>query len=401
MGERTAKPGLPPASGRRYPIRVFRDAIEGLPDGVMVVDRAKKALFVNQALEQMVGEDPTRSGHTCCEVFGCHESGTGLENICVTEACLANGPLPELRVQLPAADPGRAVWVKAIPLTSADERVLVRVRTSGQSVDSSQPESRGAVGAELGILVLGRTKLDTVDGPVIGGWLDQRQGQLLKYLVCERHRVVQTEEIADDLWPGAAARGPALVRHHVHGLRNRLEPWRSKRSPSSFVIYVPPGGYALNQDLVSIDADAFETLAARALKATPEDPREGIEGIEALERALAWYRGDLMSELPYAVWTFTERERLRELALRVHRQLGLVLALEGDIEGAYSYLQRAAEMQPFDMDIERELITLALRNGRHSTAMRRYSALRARMLRRFGEEPDFQLSELTHVTSRP
>jgi DNA-binding SARP family transcriptional activator len=397
MGQRFAKPGLPSASGRSYPSRVFRDAIEGLPDGVMVVDRTKKALFVNQALERLVGEDPSRSGHTCCEVFGCRVPGTGLENICVTEECLAEGPLPELRVQLPAAYPGRAVWVQAIPLAGADERVLLRARTSGQPVEGSQPDSR-AVGTQLGILVLGRTKLDTVDGLVTGGWLDQRQGQLLKYLVCERHRAVQIEEIADDLWPGAGARGPSLVRHHVHGLRNRLEPWRPKRSPSSFVIHVPPGGYALNRELVSIDADAFETLAASAVQEAPEDPREGIE---ALERALAWYRGDLMSELPYAVWTFTERERLRDLALRVHRQLGFVLADEGDIEGAYSYLQRAAEMQPFDTDIERELITLALKNGRHSTAMRRYSALRARMLRRFGEEPDFQLSELTQGTRRP
>ena len=101
-----------------------------------------------------------------------------------------------------------------------------------------------------------------------------------------------------------------------------------------------------------------------------------------------------MWELPYEVWTLTERERLRELALRALRTLGRLHAERREPDEAVAYLERAAQMQPFDSDIERELISVALRNGRHSVALRRYAALRVRMLRKFGEEPDFELRDV-------
>ena len=101
-----------------------------------------------------------------------------------------------------------------------------------------------------------------------------------------------------------------------------------------------------------------------------------------------------MAELPYEVWTLVERERLRDLALRALRALGRLLESRGDVDQAAGYLQQAAKMQPFDTDLERELMALAVRSGRRSVAIRRYAALRIRMLRQFGEEPDFDLSDL-------
>jgi DNA-binding SARP family transcriptional activator len=261
---------------------------------------------------------------------------------------------------------------------------------SGRNGDSHL-DGEPAIGPRLGVLTLGRTKLDTPEGPVTGGWLDQRHGHLLKYFVCERHRVLQVEEIAEELWPDAHGRGPSIVRHYIHALRNQLEPWRPKRSPSSFIVLVVPGGYALNRDLVHVDADTFERLVTAGLAAS----REGrADAVETLERALTWYRGELMSELPYEVWTLTERERLRDLALRALRHLGRVLAERGQLDEAFGYLERAAQMQPFDTDIERDLIALAVQNGRLSVALRRYEALRIRMLRKFGEEPGFDLQDL-------
>ena len=57
-------------------------------------------------------------------------------------------------------------------------------------------------------------------------------------------------------------------------------------------------------------------------------------------------------------------------------------------------LRRLADSQPFDSDVQRELIVLHIKRGRRTEAMRRYSELRKRLQREFGEEPDFQLADL-------
>jgi DNA-binding SARP family transcriptional activator len=51
-------------------------------------------------------------------------------------------------------------------------------------------------------------------------------------------------------------------------------------------------------------------------------------------------------------------------------------------------------MEPLDSDVQRTLIEVCLRRGRRSEAIRRYGVLRQRMLRSFGQEPDFELSEI-------
>ncbi|MDQ1741265.1 MAG: Bacterial transcriptional activator domain, partial [Pseudonocardiales bacterium] len=58
-------------------------------------------------------------------------------------------------------------------------------------------------------------------------------------------------------------------------------------------------------------------------------------------------------------------------------------------------LQRLAELEPLDVEAQRQLLTLLLRRGRRSEAARRYEVVRRRFRRAFGEEPSFQLAELT------
>src|SRR5207249_1468091 len=99
-------------------------------------------------------------------------------------------------------------------------------------------------GPEVRIWARGRTWVSSREGPLGGRWLQQRPGRLLKYLVCQRNRVVHAEEIAEALWPGADRAGVGNVRHFMHGLRAQLEPARVKGTESSFIVTVQ-GGYAL------------------------------------------------------------------------------------------------------------------------------------------------------------
>jgi LuxR family transcriptional regulator, maltose regulon positive regulatory protein len=242
---------------------------------------------------------------------------------------------------------------------------------------------------QLRIFALGRLRVETADGPFADDWLDQRPGQLLRYLVCAR--AASADAIAEAICPNAPITAPGNVRYFVHTLRTRLEPRRPKHGDSSFLVS-RSGGYSLDPQRVWIDVDDFERDAAAGLRAFTHGDRRAAA--ELLERAIALYRDDFLADYPYAVWALTERERLRALACEALRALA-GLRTSDPVE-ASSYLERLAELEPFDSEVQRDLICTWLRLGRKTRALRHYQSFRVRLLREFGEQPDFELVDLVN-----
>ena len=369
-----------------------REVFRLFPYGIVVIDRRGAVLAANaEAREVLIGQpDEDETPLTCCGLLGCGAEDGPLANACIAELAMAGGGrLPEMRLDLPA---GRgAVWVTAARLGDDGGEIVLQVRR-GDANDRrrrTQPHWRGA--AELRIGALGRTRVESREGPIGGAWLEQRPGQILKLLVCERHRVVAAEEVAAAIWPEAGPNALGSVRHFVHQLRDRLEPARRKRSPSSFVIS-RQGGYTLDRGRVRVDADEFERRVRSGLD-TFGDGRSSDAAAE-LRGGLALYEGDLFAEDPYVVWAIPERDRLRELASRALRVLVEIELSGGDLEAADAHVRRLAELEPYDTTVQRRLIEVCLRQGRRSEASRRYNALRVRMLHEFGDEPDFQFADL-------
>ena len=58
----------------------------------------------------------------------------------------------------------------------------------------------------------------------------------------------------------------------------------------------------------------------------------------------------------------------------------------GELEAASELLQRLAELEPLDVEAQRQLLTLLLRRGRRSEAARRYEVVARRFRRAFGED---------------
>ncbi len=83
----------------------------------------------------------------------------------------------------------------------------------------------GELPPRLTMRALGRTRLERDVEPVGGEWLGHRPGQVLRYLGCQRGRVVTLDELLEVFWPSA---GRAGVRQAIHTLRDRLEPDRPK-----------------------------------------------------------------------------------------------------------------------------------------------------------------------------
>jgi DNA-binding SARP family transcriptional activator len=368
--------------------------------GLALADRDDGLLYMNRKARELLV--PTErwqdeAGWTCCDLI-CGRLGPTLEGGCLAErAMLAEGLLPEVRVDVDGTGSLGAAWVTVSKLDPEGAQILFHLRPGSRGDRRRQNKAKASgpvppTAPELFVSTLGRFQVEGKRGALDGEWLEQRPGQLLKYLVCERRRMVTTDMIAEALWPQA---GPSearnRTRHYVHVLRERLEPDRTRHAPSPFVI-ARRGGYHLDTSRVKVDADEFEREARAGLTAFVQGLSEPAAG--HLDNALRLYRDPFLAETPYEEWALEERERLHELAGRALRAQVRIRTELGHLDAAIEHARRLAEMEPFDMDAQRIVLDLCMRRGRRSEALRRYSVLRKRMLQSFGREPDFDLSEL-------
>jgi DNA-binding SARP family transcriptional activator len=251
----------------------------------------------------------------------------------------------------------------------------------GAEVTQAAPDYR--------ICALGPLRIEGPDGPLHGEWVEQRPGELLRFLVCARRQIPPADVIAEALWPGAGPGGPNTVRHFIHALRRRLEPRRDCRTAPSAIV-CRRGGYGLDPEYVWVDADEFERQAELGVAALKCGRLPAAR--THLERALALYCGDFLCDEPYADWALRERERMRAIACDALRSLVRLGAESGD--RGTQHLEMLAELEPFDDDVHRELIATWLSMGRWSRAARHYDSFRVRLLREFGAVPQFELQQL-------
>ena len=384
-----------PTKGGQEPSGATAKAIvRQLPFGLLMTDREGNVLARNGAAERLLA--PAQDGGwpeeaTCCAVLGCRQAPP-LEHHCISElAAGGDDPLPELRIDVPVEAPTTAVWVTVTPLRG-DGLILLHLR-QGSLNDRrrrTQPHWMGL--PKLRILALGRTVVDSGEITIEGDWLLQRPGQILKYLILHRDRPVHVDEIVEALWPEAGRAGRNTARHFVHALRDRLEPARAPRGPSSF-IHSMKGTYSLARP-VEIDVNEFESLAATGLERPARTSEERESVITYLEGAVELYRGDLFSEEPFADWAFAERERLRAMLHEALIRLTQLLREGGQGARAVKHLARCVDFWPVDAEIQRTLIELYVEQGRHSDAQRRYEAFRQRMRVDFAQEADFRLADI-------
>lgn len=373
------------------------EVFQRLPYGVLVVDADGGVLDSNAAARRLLPALDGDGGAARCDaLLACSGAGGPCESGCLAARAAGGGePLPEIRIDV-AGGGASALWVTAAPL-EAESRAVLHLRPGDARDRRRRSDPHWMSGPELRVRTFGRTRVDSAEGPLGGQWLGQRPGHVLKYLLCERDRVVHAEEIADALWPGAGRQGLNNVRHFVHQLRERLEPGRARRAPSSFVVAVR-GGYAINRRHVRIDADEFSAAAQDGLAALKRG--EGRAGSELLERALELYKDDFLADEPYAEWAYEERNRLRALAARALRELARITVVERDLTAAAGWLGRLAELEPFDGDVHRDLFAVWLAQGHRTEAARGFAAFRMRVLREFGEEPEFDLQSLRALLRR-
>jgi DNA-binding SARP family transcriptional activator/PAS domain-containing protein len=364
----------------------LRALFRNFPNGLAIVNRSHVVEAGNAALREILRfEGEPLVGRTCCSLLGCERPVEGGALECIVDDVLRRKrPIRDVRVELPLG--GGPALLSASVLDRRRRTVVVEVRRAAREA-RLHPVTR----APVRVRVLGRTRIETPYGDADTSWLEQRPGQLLKYLVAERERVVPIEDIAEAIWPSAEFATPNTVRHLVHVLRKHIDPGRAHPADSAGVVS-NRGGYALDRRMIAVDADEFIEAANAALDAfAGEEPAAP----EMLEAALALYGGDFLADDPYASWAATERERVRSLAAHLLRALADVALAREDLGAATAYVERLAALEAFDEDVHRQLIALSLREGRRSRALRQYQAFGLRLERTFGEQPSFDLGDLT------
>lgn len=400
-GSLERRPSGPTAQGQRRGTitedgaGLERAAFQGFPYGMVVVNRGGQIVSCNDQAQRLIEARGLREADaTCCRLLGCRTADTVLAEVCLTEmACLRGEPLPEIRVDIVTGDGTlKALWVVVAPIAGQPSTYFVLQLRPGPTRDRRRrTDPHWMTGPSLRIRTLGRMLVESAEGPLEGSWLDQRTGQLLRYLLTERSRFVQADEIGESLWPNANFAIASSVRYYVHTLRRMIEPQRGYREPSSFILS-RSGGYRLNLELVTVDADQFEKHIEHGLVEVRRDPQAAIE---SLERGLELYGGDFLADLPYAEWTMAERNRLHNLACVGLRHLTDIHLSDGDLSRAIQSLERLAAMTPYDEGVHRQLMELDIAAGRRSEAIRRYNVLRARIRRTFGHDLDFTPADLT------
>jgi DNA-binding SARP family transcriptional activator len=372
------------------------EAFDAFPYGLLVLDRAGHVLSRNREAARLIQSMGGADGKlTCCSLLGCKVPGTVLELGCLTELALdRDAVLPEMRVDVRSRSGPAAMWVVAAPLAGKGVVVQLRPGISGDRRRRTSPH--WMAGPRLRIHTLGNTVVESMEGPIGGAWLDQRTGQLLKYLVAERRRAVTVDEIGESIWSQAEYDVRTSVRYYVHTLRRKLEPARGQREPSAFVVS-RSGTYRLDLSHVEIDADEFETRVRAGLTSADGDP---LAGANEIERGLAIYRGDFLADMPYAEWAIGERHRLHDLACIGLSRLADIRLSGNMLDGAARALERLAALQPFDEDVHRRLIEVDVVRGRRSDAVRRYATLRSRLRKTFRDGPSFTLADISSSRTR-
>jgi DNA-binding SARP family transcriptional activator len=198
---------------------------------------------------------------------------------------------------------------------------------------------------------------------------------LLAYLALPAGRSCPRESLTALLW------GDVPENQARHSLRQTLLDLRRAlpdgRTPT---ILAEGDSLALNPERVEVDVAAFEALAGR-------DTRRD------LARATALYAGDLLAGLalrepPFEDWLRSERDRLRESALRALRRLLAAETAAADLETAVQTAMRVLAIDPLNEAAHRALMDLYRRLGRRSAALRQYQLCADLLQRELGIAPE-------------
>jgi YVTN family beta-propeller protein len=211
-----------------------------------------------------------------------------------------------------------------------------------------------------------------------------RQREVLAILLLHRGEVVSVDRVVDELW---GERPPETATKTVQVYVSRL-----RRVLGDGVLVTRDGGYALEANGESVDADRFMRLADEGRQALNRGNPRGAR--ETLTAALDLWRGPPLADLAYESFAQSEIARLEELRLVALEDRGEADLALGHHAGLVPELETLVREHPTRERLREELMLALYRSGRQVDALESYGDARRTLDDELGLEPGPRLQEL-------
>lgn len=232
--------------------------------------------------------------------------------------------------------------------------------------------------------LFGRTRVRAGDGEVLltdrdfGG---AKPRQILEILATSTGDVRPKEQLIDMLWgdqiPDGAAGG---LESYVSVLRRRLGPQRA-------AVVTGNGGYALDNTVLTVDLDGFDSLVRRSHGTSTSD-------FENLNEAVVMAERPALESDPYANWAIEVRREYTNRVVDAHVAAAKIALARGDHQSAVSHGKRALDHD--DLREDAWVVVISGYQGQRMCmqALRTYDRCRQVFRRELGAEPSGVLREL-------
>lgn len=229
---------------------------------------------------------------------------------------------------------------------------------------------------------MGPLEVTGTDGPVAAG--GPRQRLVLALLIARANRLVQVDELIDDLWGDRVPRHPRkTVQVYVSNLRRALSPDHGIETVGS--------SYRLRAGPDDVDAIVFESLVDRARSQADTAPAVAHR---LFLRAEALWRGRAYADLvdaPALVSTVASLHEQRATALEDRIELGMRLGRTHDAVVELTDLVREHPLREHAWALLMRALYLS---GRQADALASYQRARRLLVDEVGVEPGPELADM-------
>ena len=235
----------------------------------------------------------------------------------------------------------------------------------------------------LRVTLAGRVGIEVDGGEVPAGGLGRPGRLALAYLVCERHRVVSRDELAEVLW------GEELPRSYDQMLRGIALKLRAVLAATgldpALALTTTAGAFRLQ---LPADATVDTEEATASLEAAEASLAAGYAGAaRARAQAAVTTAARQFAPTTAGVWVERRQAELADLHLRALEALARAALAEGDWAAAISAAEDAIARQPLRESAYVSLMDAHARAGNRGEALRAYERCRTVLVEELGVDP--------------
>lgn len=225
----------------------------------------------------------------------------------------------------------------------------------------------------------------TLDGKVISNFESDKARALLAYLAVEANQPHRREKLAGLFWPERPEReARANLRYTLSNLRKTI----GDRDPDKPILCATRQTILLDMGAdITVDVAVFQERAGE--NSTAQDESQ----LSKLGEAVELYRGEflegfsLAESQAFSEWLLIKREQLNRLMLTALRQLALFYELHGEYSRALPYAWRQVDLEPWQEEAHRQVMSLLASTGQRSAALAQYEACRQALATELDVEP--------------